>query len=127
MYAYAEPELSLQLSYDRDRLSDADAARMLGHLAMLLEEIAGNPERSLGSLPMLTPEEQRTQLVAWNDTAALVPPVECVHAQFEAQARRTPDAVAVVAGDQEYTYRELDARANRITRGEQLVRHGGAE
>jgi amino acid adenylation domain-containing protein len=35
---------------------------------------------------------------------------------FERQAARTPDRIAVVAGEEELDYRELDARANRVAR-----------
>ncbi|MEE1757209.1 amino acid adenylation domain-containing protein [Streptomyces sp. SP18CS02] len=38
----------------------------------------------------------------------------CVHELFEEQARRTPDATALVYGDERLTYRELDARAARF-------------
>ncbi|GII66113.1 hypothetical protein Skr01_61980 [Sphaerisporangium krabiense] len=40
----------------------------------------------------------------------------CLHTLIERQADRTPDAVAVVSGEEALTYRELDARANRLAR-----------
>ncbi len=75
-----------------------------------------DPLRTLASMPMVTEEERRTLLIEWNDTATAYPLADCVHQQFEAQARRTPDAVALVCGEQQLTYRELDARANRLAR-----------
>jgi surfactin family lipopeptide synthetase A len=38
----------------------------------------------------------------------------CVHQLFELQARRSPDAVAVIAKDRQLTYRELNQRANQV-------------
>ena len=38
----------------------------------------------------------------------------CIHQLFEAQAERTPDAIAVVSGDDAITYRELNQRANQL-------------
>src|SRR5258708_36683693 len=38
----------------------------------------------------------------------------CVHDLVSAQATATPDAVAIVAGDQQLSYRELEARANQL-------------
>ncbi|HEU4881827.1 MAG TPA: amino acid adenylation domain-containing protein, partial [Longimicrobium sp.] len=59
---------------------------------------------------------------SWNDTARDYPRGWCVHQMVEAQARRTPDAVAVRCGGTELTYRELDARANQAAR---LLRRRG--
>ncbi|MEP6914052.1 MAG: amino acid adenylation domain-containing protein [Acidobacteriota bacterium] len=41
-------------------------------------------------------------------------PNPCIHQCFEAQAERTPDAIAVVAGEDRLTYGDLNARANRL-------------
>jgi amino acid adenylation domain-containing protein len=49
-----------------------------------------------------------------------------VHHPFERQAERTPDAVAVVAGAVELTYRELEERANRLAHA-LLLRGAGPE
>ncbi len=55
-------------------------------------------------------------LVEWNDTPADYPRERCIHQLFEAQARRAPDAIALVYGDRRLTYRELDERANELAR-----------
>ncbi|MBV1850665.1 non-ribosomal peptide synthetase [Catellatospora tritici] len=53
---------------------------------------------------------------------AVVDGVGLIHRAFEAQARRTPDRVAVVRGTRELTYAEVDRRANQLARV--LRRHG---
>jgi len=63
---------------------------------------------------MLPVEERHRLLVAWNATDAEYPRQRCIHELFEAQVERTPDAVAVVHGDRELSYGELNARANRL-------------
>ena len=67
----------------------------------------------MAELPLLT-EAEREQLERWNQTRREYPLDECVHQLFEAQAARTPDAVAVVFGDDSLSYRELNARANQL-------------
>jgi amino acid adenylation domain-containing protein len=56
------------------------------------------------------------QLLEWNRTEADYPRESTVADLFAQQAARTPDAVAVVAGDRSLTYRQLDGRANRLAR-----------
>ena len=78
-----------------------------------MEGIVADPAAPVARLPLLTPAE-REQLAAWNRTDAAYPVGECIHDLFEAQAARTPDAEAVVAGEQRLTYAELNRRANRL-------------
>ena len=62
---------------------------------------------------LLTEIEQR-QLAAWNDTRQNYPQEACIPQLVALQATATPDAVALRAGDQVLTYRELSRRANRL-------------
>src|SRR4029077_16516464 len=80
----------------------------------LLEGIVSAPESRLSQLPLLTEEERRQLLVEWNDTAADYPRDQCIQQLFEEQARRTPEAVAVVFEDRQLTYAQLNARANQL-------------
>ena len=82
-------------------------------LIRLLEAATAAPERAIGSLDILSADERRTILRDWNDTAHPVAPAT-VAELFAAQAARTPAAVAVVFGDSELSYGELDARANQL-------------
>ncbi|HEX8242611.1 MAG TPA: amino acid adenylation domain-containing protein, partial [Longimicrobium sp.] len=59
-------------------------------------------------------DERRRVLEEWNATAAEYPAGECAHHRFEAQAARTPDAVAVVHEGRSLSYGELNARANQL-------------
>ena len=61
----------------------------------------------------LTEAERHQLLVEWNSTQADYPDIS-VHDGFEAQVERTPDAIALVAGVEELTYRELNQRANQL-------------
>jgi amino acid adenylation domain-containing protein len=89
-------------------------ARMLRHFQRLLQAVVADPEQRVSDLPLLTPDEQRQALVEWNDTRADYPQHVCIHQLFEAQAERTPEAVAVVFNDQHLSYRELNERAGQL-------------
>ncbi|HEX8694770.1 MAG TPA: non-ribosomal peptide synthase/polyketide synthase, partial [Longimicrobium sp.] len=107
--------LTFRTVFDRGRYEDEAVARLLGHLAGLLDRIAASgPELRLADVELLGGAERRRVLEEWNRTEAGYPAHRCIHHLFEEQAERTPDAVAVVSGEESLTYRALDERANRL-------------
>ncbi|MEV6118879.1 amino acid adenylation domain-containing protein [Streptomyces sp. NPDC052109] len=87
--------------------------------------LAGGADLPLSEVSVLDEAGRSRLLTEWNDTAAEVP-AGTVVGLFEAQAARTPDAVAIVADGERLSYAELDARANRIAHD--LIAQGvGAE
>jgi amino acid adenylation domain-containing protein len=109
-----EAGLRGKFEYNSD-LFDADTImRMVGHWQTLLEGIVANPEQRLSELPLLSAAERRQLLVEWNDRQADYPREQCIHQLLEAQVERTPEAVAVVFGEQQLSYRELNRRGNQL-------------
>ncbi|WP_379148757.1 amino acid adenylation domain-containing protein [Paenibacillus sp. sgz500992] len=112
--AESEQGLQLLLEYSSALFNEETAGRYLMHFMQLLSQIAGQPEASIGSYELVTPEEKQELLHAFNDTAAEYPREATIHGLFEEQVKKTPDAVAAVYGDQQLTYAELNARANQL-------------
>ncbi|AUX29427.1 MULTISPECIES: non-ribosomal peptide synthase/polyketide synthase [Sorangium] len=108
------PELSMRIGYAADRFDAATIERTLGHLQMLLEGMAADPAQRIAALPMLTSAERRQLLWDWNATSVRFSGEARLHELFEAQAARTPDSVALVCGERQLTYRELNLRANQL-------------
>src|SRR5262249_33233786 len=102
------------LEYNTDLLDESTIVRMIGHLQTLLESIVANPEIPISELQMLTQTEQHQLLVEFNDTLRDYPKDKCVHQLFEAQALRRPEAAALVFEGRELSYKELNARANKL-------------
>jgi amino acid adenylation domain-containing protein len=110
------------LEYSTDLFEHATISRMVGNFRTLLEGIVANPNRRVSELPLLTEAERHQLLVEWNDTRREYPKDKCIHELVEAQAARTPDAVAVIvpstsSGDdegQQLTYRQLNDRAEQL-------------
>jgi len=88
--------LQAGLEYAADLFEASTARRLLGHFGALLGAMASDPRRPVGSLPLLAPGERQQLLVEWNDTVAGGGQPGWVHERFEAQMRRTPEAVALV-------------------------------
>ena len=109
-----EGKLLGNVDYRTDLFEAVTIERMLGRFQMLVQGIAADPEQRISQLPLLMNDEKRRLLVEWNDTTRDCPKTESIHELFEAQAQRTPDAVAMVFEDQQLTYRELNIRANQL-------------
>jgi amino acid adenylation domain-containing protein/thioester reductase-like protein len=81
----------------------------------LVTALETDPDTPLSRVEVLPETERRRILGEWNDSAVVVP-TRTLPELFEAQAARTPLAVAVVHDDEELTYGELNAQANRLAR-----------
>ncbi len=118
---YAEG-LLIQFNYQTELFEPITIQRMLDQFGLLLQTATEAPDRKISELPRLTADQWHRLLVDWNDTTQPYPRDQAVHEQFEAQAARTPEAIAVRSGDCSLTYRQLDDRANRLASA--LRQHG---
>ncbi|TCP59166.1 amino acid adenylation domain-containing protein [Tumebacillus sp. BK434] len=115
---FVEREEGLELNFDyrSDLFEQATMERWMGHFETLLRAIVAQPEQQLAQLQLLTSADLAPVLGAWNQISAEPDPMLRIHHLFEAQVDRTPDATAVVCAGESLTYRELNARANRLAR-----------
>jgi amino acid adenylation domain-containing protein len=114
LFAYAETELLVKLSYNRHRFEDAAITRLGSHLQTILTSMAAGFDKKLCEVPLLPESEQERLLVEWNDTRTNYPANRCIHELFAEQARKTPEDTALVFERQQLTYRELDRSSNLL-------------
>ncbi|KAA2254442.1 amino acid adenylation domain-containing protein [Solihabitans fulvus] len=115
LVAIPGPRLRFRLDHRPELVDRATAEGTAGRLLRLLADLAADPNRPVGRLDLVSARERELVLHTWNDTAREVPD-STLPALFEAQAARTPDAVAVVFEGHTLTYAELNERANRLAR-----------
>ena len=108
--------LSGYLEYSTDVFDRPTVERFYGHFESLLGRVLSDPDQRIGAVPLLSAAERATMLEDWNATTAALPAAASVSALFEAQARRTPEAPAVVFEETTVSYGELDRRANELAR-----------
>ncbi|MFP5286706.1 MAG: condensation domain-containing protein, partial [Thermoanaerobaculia bacterium] len=114
----ATDQISLELAYDRARVEEESARRLLQHLATLLAGMAeaAEAERAIAELPLLCEAERHQLLREWSDIATPFPSEETLHGLFAGQARLRPCAVAVEQAGETLTWGELRRRAGRLAR-----------
>ncbi len=94
------------------------AQRICGYmqtaLSGLVQALEQTPQQLLNRLPILRAEELQRLLITFNATEVDCPLDQPLHALFEAQVRRKPDAIALQSAQGTLTYLELNQRANRL-------------
>ncbi|SFW83433.1 condensation domain-containing protein, partial [Pseudomonas sp. NFACC04-2] len=99
-------------------LAGMGAQRIGGYMRQALENLVWmleqQPDLSLQHVSILPASEREQLLVTFNATEADYPRQQTIHGLFEDQVRLTPEAVAVIRGEQRLSYRELNERANRL-------------
>lgn len=108
--------------FDEARLAIADAKALIRRLTMAFEAFAADANTPVATLPLMSHEEMQDLLYTRNATERDHDRSALVHTLIQQQAVATPDATALVCGDKSLTYRELDARADRVA--EHLVSLG---
>lgn len=102
------------LEFNTDLFDRSSAERWLSQYRQLMESVAEHPDATLGRVSMLTTEEQHRMLREWNATDRPFEQAVCFPQLFESQVARTPDAVAMVFEGVEWSYAELNRRANQL-------------
>src|SRR5881396_1945465 len=107
--------LVLRLRYRTDVLDADCAARIAGYHVTALALIAADPDAEHARQSLLSAEELHFQLNGLAGPSRKLP--ECrVHELFEERVRAHPNAIAAVHGDRQWTYRQLNGRANQLAR-----------
>ncbi len=88
--------------------------RWLGHFNRFLTNYSDSREQVAGAVQYTSAEERAKLLSDWNSTSRDFPRESTVDREFAKQVAKTPDAVAVISGEIQWTYHELDSQANRI-------------
>ncbi|KIO47803.1 condensation domain-containing protein, partial [Nitrosospira sp. NpAV] len=106
--------ITATFEYATDLFDSAAIRQMLDHFVVLLEGAIASPEQRISELPLLSRRERQQLLVEWNATEAAFPRDRCIHALFELQAARTPEAIALETVDERLTYAQLNQQADQL-------------
>ncbi len=106
--------ISGELHYDAQVFERETIENFAGYFERFLLSVLQDPDREISAIDILSVDERQRLLVELNRTAAEFSSDKCIHELFEEQVDKTPAEPAVVSGDQQLTYTELNARANQL-------------
>ncbi len=102
------------LEYASSLFDRETVERYAGYLREVLRGMVARPETSIATLSLLDATEYRRIVEDWNATDRDVGPWRPVHAQFEAFAAATPEAIAITCAGEEANYAQANRNANRL-------------
>ncbi len=109
-----EGGLRITAEYNEDLFEASTIERFLGHLETLVGAMTESPNSKLSTVQLITTEERHLVVAGWNCTKADYSIDRRLPELIAEQAFRTPDAMAVVCGLQQLTYRELLEQAEAL-------------
>ncbi|MGG1243184.1 amino acid adenylation domain-containing protein [Bacillus cabrialesii] len=112
----AGQQIELHFDFKPGQFEKDTIEQIARHYTSILTSLAKQPEKTLSSIPMLSETELQQLLTECNDTKTPYPHNETVSRWFEMQAEQRPDHDAVIFGNERYTYRQLNERANQLAR-----------
>jgi amino acid adenylation domain-containing protein len=107
-------ELAVNLVYNTDLFASGTMERFGQHFKRVLEVVVEDPGQRLSQVQLLDEVEQHQLLVKWNTTTTAYPREQSITDLFEDQVVTSPEAVAVVYGEEQLTYGQLNIRANQL-------------
>ena len=102
--------------YDRSRVRQDAAERLLEHLACAVLWLAEHPASPVGEMEILTESMREELLFGLNTTESPFPSDKCIHEVIAEQAALTPNATAITFEGETLSYAEVEQRANQLAR-----------
>ncbi|MCH9699428.1 MAG: AMP-binding protein, partial [Gammaproteobacteria bacterium] len=114
-------ELIGSLKYNTDVLDADDTQRLVDYYLNIVVGLNEYKDQRAVDVPLLNQQQHQQLIHTWNQTDYHHPPA-LIPELLSRQAHQTPDAVAVVSGDHQLSYRDLEQRSNQLAH--YLHQHG---
>lgn len=102
--------------WDLGLYEQVDVADWAAHFSTLVDSVVNDPNTPVESLCLMDSEVLRSTLARGTGPVSSTDPTLTIHAAFEQQVRRTPNATAILDSSGAMTYAELDGRATELAR-----------
>lgn len=107
--------ISMSLEYCTKIFKRETAEKMAEHYLNILRQVTDTPDVKLSEIDIISKEEKEKILLQFNNTVAKYPQNCTLHELFSEQAKKFPESIAVVVGNEEMSYKELDEKSNMLS------------
>ncbi len=107
-------DLTFDFAYKTSHFGQEDIKHLADNLLAALDCVCNNPWNPINQCQLLSPIQYQTLVYTWNQTACSNQDYICAHQLFENQVRATPDAIALIYETQQWTYDEINQKANQL-------------
>ncbi|MGX5556800.1 amino acid adenylation domain-containing protein [Bacillus cereus] len=122
VFVHRNGALEATVEYNSRRYCQENVEQIIRHFITLLERVLKDTNSDLAAVSLMSQAEEEALVVAYNATTTEYPADKTIAQLFEQQVEKTPENLAVSAGDVSLTYEELNIKANRLAR--ELQKHG---
>jgi surfactin family lipopeptide synthetase A len=106
--------IRITITFDRNSYERTFIQAFAAHFENGLNGMLCGPVRPVREIEILSKDERRTLLEAFNDNTQPFPVSKRLNQLFREQVKKTPDRIAISSGNLEVTYAELFRAANRV-------------
>ena len=107
-------DIEICFTYNKDVFTDEDIKILARHLNCIMMDIIDNPNNDIQDIDILSKLEKEKILYEFNDLEVEYEKDKTISCLFEEQVERTPNNIALICGDKQLTYKELNERANQL-------------
>lgn len=109
-----EDDIEIFFGYNSGKYSEDIIKSLANYFIKIAGDIVSDPERRVREIELPAPEEKKEILQQFNDTKSAYSSDKFIHNLFEHQASINPGNIALICGDQQLTYQELNRKANQV-------------
>ncbi|NOQ24952.1 MAG: amino acid adenylation domain-containing protein, partial [Bacteroidales bacterium] len=106
--------INISIEYYSDIFKRETIEKYIRCFKNIVSLIIENPKVKLKEIELLSQEEKQQLLHEFNDTQSDYPKNKNIHELFEEQVEKSPNNIALVCGQEQTTYKELDNKSNQI-------------
>lgn len=109
-------DIEISFNYNKEVFEYEDIKALGQHFNLILLDMINNPNKMVKDVEILSNKEKTKIIYEFNDTKMDYQNNKTINCLFEEQVKKTPDNIALICGDKQLTYKELNQKSNQLAK-----------